>query len=63
MKVLAQVVAAGKWAGELPKIVRKDQWLTREAVVTGVTCELFGSQAFELGEGLIDLRKFHSAAL
>ena len=57
MKVLIRVDAAGKCAYEPPKTIRRDQWLTQEAVVTGVTCELFSSQGFKLGEGIIDLSK------
>ena len=55
-KVLIRVEAAGKWAGEPPKTVRKTQWFTLEAIVTGVTMELFGAHALELGEGIIDVR-------
>ena len=55
MSVLIRVNAAGKWGREPPKTVRRDQWFTQEAVVTGVTCELFGSQSFHLGDGIIDL--------
>ena len=55
MSVLIRVNAAGKGGREPPKTVRRDQWFTQEAVVTGVTCELFGSQSFHLGDGIIDL--------
>lgn len=55
-KVLIRVDAAGKWAGEPPKTEKKTQWLTSEAIVTGVTIELFGAHALQLGEGIIDVR-------
>ena len=46
-RIAVRVLALGQWPGQAPKVIRKDQWLTTEAVVQEVVCEIFAGDVLD----------------
>ena len=55
VKIVLHVSAAGLWAGQGPKVIRKDQWISDKAVVLGMQAEVFHADAFASDEVVLDL--------
>ena len=63
MQVAVLVSAAGQWKGQPPKTIRKDQWLTQEAVVAGLVCKLMATRSLSPGDDyIVDMRKLFSSS-
>ena len=55
IKVVLHLSASGLWGVHPPRTIRKDQWISKTAVVVGLEAEIFLAEALEAGEMVLDL--------